>query len=178
MNDATPSLRRFSPHLSRQRGLTMIELLAALTLTVLLACATLGIMRNLMHQAKESAVAAPPWIRRLRDTLTQELVEAEQVQRIPDGVILQGPLHPRPSVTDGSHHPLKIVWRVNQGRLVREETDLLTGGFRRQTVAIGIDRLDLAQQMNEADATCKLTLTGSALPKGLIISVSGAGGAK
>jgi len=170
------SILNVSPPPRRRAGYTLLELLAALTLTVLLASATLAITKNLMHQAKEPTQTAPAWIRRLKQTLLQEMTEAEQVRRVPQGMELEGPLHPKPSVTDTGHRPLKVTWKVDNGQLVREELDLLTGGFRHQVVALGVDRLDLVQPANQGAAgTYQLTLGGSALPQGLILSVPHSG---
>lgn len=159
-------------------GYTLLELIAALTLTVLLASATLAITKNLMRQAKEPTRTAPAWIRRLQQTLTEEMTEADQVRRVSQGMEVEGPLQPRPALTAGGHRPLRVTWRVDQGRLVREELDLLTGNYRRQTVAIGIEHLDISQPQDQGGGNIQLTLSGSALPQGLSISVPRGGGAQ
>lgn len=164
------------PSARLRRAYTLLELLAALTLTVLLASATLAITRNLMHQAKAPSKTAPAWQRRLQLTLTQELTEAEQVQRVPGGMEIQGPLQPKPSITDGGHRPLKIIWRTDKGQLLREELDLLTGTYRRQIVLLGVDRLQITQPTSSSGGTYQLTLSGPALSQGMTISVPRGGG--
>lgn len=175
-NPQLPPTVSMPPFVRSHRAYTLLELLAALTLTVLLASATLAITRNLMRQAKEPSKTVPAWHRRLQLTLTQELTEAEQVQRVPGGMEIQGPLQPKPSITDGGHRPLKIIWRADKGQLLREELDLLTGIYRRQTVLIGVDRLQITQPTGSSGGTYQLTLSGPALSQGMTISAPRGGG--
>lgn len=161
-----------------RRAYTLIELLAALALATILACAALALTRNLLRQMNAPSLAEPIWIGRLRQNLIEELTEGATVRRIPHGFEVEGPLHPKPAITDDTHRPLKVVWREANGQLVREETDLLTGGYRRQLVVIGIDRVTLTQPSDQgvSGGNYQLILTGSALPKGLTLSVPRGGG--
>lgn len=180
MNSRTSLLSSVStPPFTRRScaAYTLIELLAALMLAAILACAALAMTRNLLRQVNAPSSAEPIWIGRLRKTLAEELTEGATVRRIPEGFEVEGPLHPKPAITDDTHRPIKVIWRVEKGQLLREETDLLTGGYRRQLVVIGIDRLDFTQPADQGSAgNHQLTLTGSAMPKGLSLSIPRGGG--
>lgn len=161
-----------SPHPPlHARGHTLIELLAALTLAAIVACAVLALCRGLMRQAKAGQPPMPAFEIRLRETLADEVAEAEQVERIPQGFALTGPIRPKPDLASEGHRPLRVEWRVDQDRLIREETDLLTGAKLRQTAAAGIERAELVMQGDRG----QVSVAGAALRAPIVLTIEGKG---
>lgn len=127
-----------------RRALTLVELLAALSLLALLTVGLLAVTRATARDAAlQSGAGAPPaWRDRLGRRLADDLAQSLTVAPGPGGLELQGWSGRDPVTLAPRHRPLRIVWRLGADRLWREARPLAGGtlatGPARALAAAGI----------------------------------------
>lgn len=118
--------RLFARSAGPPRGLTLVELLAALALLAILSLTLLALTRATARDAAvQSGAAQPPaWRERLARRLTQDLEQSLSAAPTPNGLLIEGWNDHDPDTLAPRHRPVRVVWRVDQGALWRESTPL------------------------------------------------------
>lgn len=126
-----------------RRGLTLVEMMAALAISTLLAVATLSVVQSMLRS--ESIVrAASPWLgldAPLRDMLRRDLAQAREYQVAAQRVTFRLTASLEPNLDQG-HLPASIVYEVRRVQdrnwLVRVQRPEVQGAPLGELVAEGV----------------------------------------
>lgn len=191
MNKSSASLADRARTFRQQRGVTAIELLAAITLAMMLMTAVLGILESMTRGQERLLSKQPvePWKTRWQSQLEWDVANSRSLRKGPDGFHLDGfagrnpidgaPLHCRTSVWYG------VRQCGNQTCLVREEShldSLSSENTVREIVAVGIDRILIGNSStkgnldrDEARKRTEQALVDGPLPPQMVIMLYGLG---
>jgi prepilin-type N-terminal cleavage/methylation domain-containing protein len=102
--------------MDRYRGFTLIELIAAMTLGVVLAGATLGVVTQLATSRDRVAAAGARQARRggLRRLLEMDLATASRWKRLPDGFALETMTALEPGTLRLEHLPVTVSYTIER----------------------------------------------------------------
>jgi type II secretory pathway component PulJ len=111
----------------RRSAFTLVELLAALSLTALLTAGLAGSLRGLNAQRKITAdkLADRPARRRFLAQLEREIAQANHLRAAPNRLVIVGFGSLDPSDSSNSHQPIEIEYAIetisNRSELVRRQ---------------------------------------------------------
>ena len=134
--------------MSKVKGLTLIELLAALTIASALAIASLRVATRLtserrIHQSSQRASSLEAG---LRQALVADVVHARRYRNSANGLALQTQSRLDPKTLAVEHFPVRVQYQVRRiGRrswLLRTQ-HLAAGGSSTQVVCEGVTRIQL-----------------------------------
>ena len=166
---STPAARAGWPARApaRRGGFTLVELLAAVALTGLLAAALLTIVAGLGRQvtpARTGDALHTAEATGLKHLLERDLLQARAVTLTADSLTLHTLSHLHADTLDASHRPVRVRYHhlEDDGALVREQYDPLdTTGQPRSAhlVATGVSSLHVARADDEDNDSITLTIT-------------------
>lgn len=168
----------------RPRGaFTLVELLAASTLTALVMVAVLGIIGGLSARQRELAQydSNAAWKSRFRQQLQWDLANARAIQILPNAFVLTGFASRDLNSGMATHKATKIVYwcKAVAGHdcLVRTETSLEDPAADDQEEYVCDQVANLVVHLPAADATELDARVGQPVPESLSISFFSRGGA-
>ena len=134
------------PRVPRPRGLTLVEMMAALAIATLLAVGTLGVVRSMLR-TENIARAASPWLgvdAPLRDMLRRDLAQAREYQAAAQRVTFRLVASLDPNLDQG-HLPASVVYEVHRVQdrswLVRVQRPEVQAAPSGELLAEGVARI-------------------------------------
>lgn len=130
------------------RGFTLVELIASLTISVLLITTVMGLTARLSQSAKTVREAHPieNWQQVLISRLRQDYQNARSIIIRPHEIIIDGKATPNSSPTDEDFHlqvPMRIVYSIQSNQdnswLVRSQQTLIAAPSESRTFEMMAD---------------------------------------